>query len=268
VPNSAQINPGYDTTGWTVYEPAEFLCIDAYTGNINTSGGIKPVFILELYNDERKVSITKFFNCKKTKKGNLAVNKNSDFACIYRTSVGEDPRPRYSKAKQLLGHLIGISFLCEFQEAKDRNDSLYFRATKIQPVNPQASDEWFLNGKLKNKRGVKGRRYSPSIYGLNIQKSYKQKPDNNEAIIRKKVGNELESEYLANPSTSVASSAILSTYIHTTPQGSSVESLRHKDYVDVEEVSETEHVYRYSRAPDESYDDYIDSVLNDSLSRW
>lgn len=262
------MNSEYDTTGWTVYEPAECLCIDAYTGITKTAGGIQPVFILELYNDEKQISITKFFNCKKTKKDNLAVNKNSHFACIYRASVGEDPRPRYSKAKQLLGHLIGISFLCEYQDAKDRNGYLYLRATKIQPVNTQTSEEWFENGKLKNKRRIKRKVNPSSIVGKSDQKSFQQRTGNNEAKTGKKVGNKLESGYRADSSVFKVSGTISSTYQHPTSLDSGVESLRHKDYVDVEKISEKEHIYRYSRAPGESYDDYIDSVLIDSLSRF
>lgn len=262
------MNSEYDKTGWTVYEPAEFICVDAYTGSSNTPGGIKPVFILELYNEDKQISVTKFFNCKKTPKGNFAVNKNSDFACLYRASVGEDPRARYSKAKQLLNHLIGLNFLCEYEEAKDRHGSLYFRAKKIQPVEPKTGEEWFLNGKLKNKRGVKGRRHCSSISVHSTQKSYQQRSDNNEATTKKKVGNELENRNLANSSKFSLSEAIPCTYQHLTLPDSSVESLRHQDYVDIEEVSKKEHVYHYQRKPGESYDDYIDSVLTDSLSRW
>lgn len=265
--NTDQMNSTYDKTSWTVHEPAEFLCINAYTGNSNTQGGLKSVFILELYNEEMQISVTKFFNCNETKKENLTVSKNSDFACIYRASIGEDPRPRYSKAKQLLHHLIGLKFVCEYEEAKDRNGSLYFRAKKIVPVKPQTNEAWFLDGNLKNKRGNRGRRYLLSRAGHNNQITLEQSSGNDEATSRKIVGNELEIGNLANTSDSNVSGAILSTYPHPTLLNSSIESLRHKDYVDIKEISEKEHVYRYSRALDESYDDYIDSVLNDSLSR-
>lgn len=265
--NTDQMNSTYDKTSWTVHEPAEFLCTNAYTGNSNTQGGLQSVFILELYNEEKQISVTKFFNCNESKKGNLTVSKNSNFACIYRSSIGEDPRPRYSKAKQLLHHLIGLKFICEYEEAKDRNGSSYFRAKKIQPVEPQTSEEWFLEGNLKNKRGNRGRRHRPSRSGLNDQINPEQRPDNDVETNRKIVGNELEIGNLAKASDSNISGAILSTYQHPTLLNSSVESLRHKDYVDIKEVSDKEHVYRYSHAPGESYDDYIDSVLSDSLSR-
>lgn len=261
------MNTTYDTTGWTIYEPAEFDCIDAYTGHSRTAGVIKPVFILELYNEQKNISVIKFFNCKKTKKGNLVVDKNSDFACIYRASVGEDPRPRYSKAKQLLHHLIGLNFICEYEEARDRKDSLYFRATKIEPVAPQPSDEWFLNGKLKNKRGTKGRRPPSSIQLVNQQKSYQQRPDNNEAITREKAGYKLEIINPDNTNDSKVSGAIFTACQHPKSIDSNVESLRHGCYVDIEIVSDRERVFRYSRSQDTTYDDYLDLVIDDALSR-
>lgn len=262
------MKPEYDITNWTVYEPAEFLCINAYTGSIKTPGAIKPVFILELYNDEKQISIIKFFNCKKTKKGNLVVDKNSDFACIYRISLGEDPSPRYSKAKQLLGHLIGLNFICEYEQAKDRNGSLYFRAKKMQPAKPQTGQTWFSNGKLKNKKGSRGRRRVSSKPDHHKEKSSEQRPSNKQAITEKNVGNDLETSNPANTIIGNGLGHISSAYQDTTYVNNSVGSLRHEEYMDVEDISDREHVYRYQRKSGESDDEYIDRVINHSLSLW
>ena len=261
-------NTTLDTTGWTVYEPAKFLCVDAYTGNSNTPGGLKPVFILELYNEEKQITVTEFFNCKKTKKDYFAVDKNSAFACLYRVAIGKDPRARYSKAKQLLSHLIGLEFTCEYEEAKDRKGALYFRAKTIQPVNHVTNETWFINGKLKNKRGRKSRRQQSTVSRPNERTIKQQEHGNEQDISRQNSGNKLEIVNTDKASNSNALNIVSTTYQHLTSLDSNVESLHHSEYETLERLSSKERFYHYHPKPNENENEYIERVLNDSISRW
>ncbi len=266
------VNREYDTTGWTVYEPVECTCIDAYTGSIKTSGGIKPVFILHLYSHELDRNIIKFFNCNITKTGNYTVNKNSDFARLYRLTIGENPVARYSKAKQLLGHMVCESYVCEYVESKDKNDQTYFKAKNIKPVVPKMHDDWFENGQLKRKRA--GRKRSSSI---------KSKSEKSLETARIHIGNELESNRLESGNklenkiphevrSSNTSDRVLTTLHHSTYQTNRVESSHHADDTQLSKDTNLNDsrvsTFHYHQDADESYDHYIDRVLDESIARW
>jgi hypothetical protein len=143
-------NTAIDTTGWTVYEPAQCECVSAKQAKIDTPGGQKPIFILELLTDDGK-EIIKYLNVKKLPSGNYSAAKESDFAKLYRLAIGDNPTKRFSKAQQLLGHFHGVKFIVSFEEHKSSNNTLYFKAKTIQPVEPIIRDEWTATGQVKGK---------------------------------------------------------------------------------------------------------------------
>lgn len=80
-------------------------CIGTRIGEIPTKGGVKPVFVVELHTDEISAPIIKYFNCDSQTKGRYTVPHNSDFAKLYRLTLGQNPTKRFSEAHKLLTHL-------------------------------------------------------------------------------------------------------------------------------------------------------------------
>ena len=128
-------------------------CIDVRPGQSKLKGGIiKPVFILELGNnnpdDERK--IIKYLQCNRTTIGsNYKVPIDSDFAKLYRSTIGENPRKRFSKASQLLSHFLGYWFIAEFHLYQPPQGDPFFKVARIKAEAPAKNDAWTLNGTLK-----------------------------------------------------------------------------------------------------------------------
>jgi hypothetical protein len=123
------------------------ICVNAKIGTIAVRGGVKPVFIFELADDQGELLI-KFFNSDKTSKGNYTVGRNSDFARLYRLTIGDNPSARFSRADRLLGHFVGYGFLVEYLEAIDKLNNFYRKVTAIKPLNPVASEGWTVTGHL------------------------------------------------------------------------------------------------------------------------
>ncbi len=76
----------------------EVICMDTRIGTIFTSGGEKPVFIMELYAEAINATLIKYFNCQ-SKSRNHTVPHNSYFAKLYRLTLGKNPIKRFSKAQ-------------------------------------------------------------------------------------------------------------------------------------------------------------------------
>lgn len=124
-------------------------CIDTRIGNIPTAGGVKPVFIMQLQNEAIGEPLIKYFNCNRSKSGNHTVPHNSDFAKIYRSTLGDNPTKRFSKAHQLISHLSGYWFIASYERAQSRSRKQYLKVTHIKPEAPARSDAWTLDGTLK-----------------------------------------------------------------------------------------------------------------------
>lgn len=139
----------YDTTGWTVYEPANCECIDAHISNVNTPGGFKPAITLTLFSHELNRKVVYFCNAIKAQvsKKNHSVRPNSNFAKLYRLTTGKNPK--FSKSQQLMKHLIGEWFRCEYCQEKNKNGIPYFKVTNIKPLEPIADNNWLPDGTLK-----------------------------------------------------------------------------------------------------------------------
>ena len=124
-------------------------CIDTRIGNIPTAGGVKPVFIMQLQNEAIPEPLIKYFNCNLSDAGNHTVPHNSDFAKIYRSTLGDNPTKRFSKAHQLISHLSGYWFIASYERAQSRSRKQYLKVTHIKPEAPARNDAWTLDGTLK-----------------------------------------------------------------------------------------------------------------------
>jgi hypothetical protein len=132
-------------------------CVNAKVGTIAVKSGIKPVFVFELADDQGELLI-KFFNSDKTSKGNYTVGRNSDFARLYRLTIGDNPSARFSRADRLLGHFVGHGFLVEYTEAIDKLNNFYRKVTAIKPLNPVVSEGWTVTGHLIKNVSQKSRK--------------------------------------------------------------------------------------------------------------
>ena len=124
-------------------------CIDTRIGVINTAGGIKPVFIMQLHNESINERLIKYFNCNSTTEHKYKVPHNSDFAKLYRSTLGANPTKRFSTAHQLLNHFAGYWFIANYERAQLKKGQQYFKVTHIEPENPARNDAWTHDGTLK-----------------------------------------------------------------------------------------------------------------------
>lgn len=129
--------------------PALCECIGTRIGAIFTDGGKKPVFIMELRNEAINEPLIKYLNCNSTTKGNYKVPHNSDFAKLYRLTIGDNPTKRFSKAHQLLNHFWGRWFIARYENAELKKGQHYLKVTHIEPETPARNNAWTLGGTLK-----------------------------------------------------------------------------------------------------------------------
>ncbi len=244
-------NTAIDTAGWTVYEPAQCECVNAKKAKINTPGGQKPIFILELLTDDGK-EIIKYLNVKKLPSGNYSAAKDSDFAKLYRLAIGDNPTKRFSKAQQLLSHFHGVKFLVSFEEHIASNNSSYFKAKTIQPVEPIIRDEWTATGQLKGKPRGHYKRPNKVMSRRLI--------GDNMATSRRKSGEDLDIKKPVKPHFNLTSGTNSAPLKHTTYN---MEPLPH-NAVKGEEKRQTR-VYEYNRREHETIDDYYDRVINETF---
>lgn len=125
-------------------------CIDARKGYIR---GKTPIFILELEADDGQTAI-KFLGCNLTKQGNFSVDRNSDFAKLYRLSLGTSPNDRFTRADQLLGHFVGLNFGVTITPAVSKNAGHYLKVTYIKPQQAYYQDAWSRTGVWLKSSGV------------------------------------------------------------------------------------------------------------------
>lgn len=124
------------------------ICVDFRKGTIRRD--TKPVFIMELYAAEAELPVIKFFNCKSKSKGAYKVLHDGDFAKMYRLTLGEVDKKRFSRAQQLLGHFLGCRFVVsKYEPAISKDGTPYLKATEIKPETPFLSAMWWPSGVLK-----------------------------------------------------------------------------------------------------------------------
>ena len=107
-------------------------CIGVRIGVIPTAGGEKPIFIMELHNETINEPLIKYLNCNSKTKDIYTVRHNSDFAKLYRLTLGDNPTKRFSKANQLLQHFLGSWFIAKYEKAADKNGVHYLKVTYIR----------------------------------------------------------------------------------------------------------------------------------------
>jgi hypothetical protein len=129
--------------------PVICQCTATRTGTIPTAGGRRPVFIMELENETFEEKIIKFFGCNLSEAGNHSVPHNSDFAKLYRTTIGSNPTKRFSKAHQLLPHLSSYYFAINYKLVEPSRAIPYLKVTRIKPKSIVRNDAWTLDGTLK-----------------------------------------------------------------------------------------------------------------------
>jgi len=252
-----------EQAGWTVYEPTLCKCVGTRVATISTEGGKQTVFILDLAIKDSGVILTRYFNVKKLPKGNCSVKHNSYFAILYRLTIGENPTARYSRAEQLLHHLHGHEFIAEYENASTLSIPHYFRVTKLKPVNPIVTDDWYPTGILILKKKV---RYSSS----NDSTIKQQENSNYAAINKQKISNELTMGKAGLADSYLDSADISIPQQHLKHD---IEPLHHieldTDSVDkyettMKQINMKERSFQYCQCPNETLDQYHDRVIDES----
>ena len=124
-------------------------CIDTRIGTIKTAGGLQPVCIMQLHSDAIPEPLIKFLNCNSVTKGQYKVPPNSDFAKLYRSTLGTNPTKRFSEAHKILRHFSGCWFIAKYERAQLKKGQQYLKVIHIEPENPARNDAWTLDGTLK-----------------------------------------------------------------------------------------------------------------------
>lgn len=276
--------PNFDPekAGWTIHQTERAVCIDVKHVTVSTPGGKKPTIILTLKCLETENTIIKFFNCEKTEKGNLKVNKNSDFARTYRLTLGADPQPRYSRAQSLLNHLVGFEFSCYYTLQTDTQGNLYYKAKAkdFHVAKPVYSDRWFSDGvlmPLRNKQPVKSEYnpIQPQSFGSKQKTRASQTTGNAHAKNDQKTGKKVSMAPLAKASNGNGLRGVLGSLPHTPSQGSRVDSLPHA-LPDHKKSNDSTHValhhkdqrFEHHRQPGESFDEFMDRAIDYSMADW
>lgn len=228
--------------GWTVFEPALCECVNTKIAKIHVAGGVKDVFLLELFDLDNGYQIIKYFNVNRSKAGNYTVGRQSDFAKIYRITLGANPSARFSRAEQLLGHMRGQQFITEYREDRASNGSSYYKATSIKPAAPVITEEWFPSGILRCKRKIRNRQPHDIKLTSSCQKTSKK----------------LATPIPANPAKRLGVSSNSNPIKDTTYK---VTSLSHTD---INVISDKEKVFTYRQQKYETYEAYLERVIDES----
>jgi hypothetical protein len=125
--------------------------------------GIFTSMQLDFINESTEETFTKYFNTKGKATKNICVTVNSDFAKLYRLTFGVNPKPRFSRAKQLMKHFLGSAFQIEYTASLHMNAQQYNKIIDIEPINPIVNaGEWYKSGMLivkKYERKVRAKPY-------------------------------------------------------------------------------------------------------------
>ena len=112
-------------------------CVD-----ISVTGTTKKPVLNLLLISESGSEFLKSFQAKTTKKGNITIDRNSEFAKLYRLTIGSNPSKRFSRCNELLKHFIGHEFMVD----PDR-----ICTSGIKPKVIMTSNEWAITGHLRRR---------------------------------------------------------------------------------------------------------------------
>lgn len=249
---------------WNVYDAEEAICVDTRLGEIQTAAGKKTVLIMVLEVIESGRTLTKFFNCKRLKSGHYSVNRNSDFAMLYRLAIGSNPKSRFSKVEQLLKHLRGINFKCTYIESQSDRSGRYFKVKDLIPVAIMFSDEWLASG--REIRKPFRRRQSKTLKKKPAQDIKRTSVGYSTDTKRIKTGYSLDMPIGGKASYTNGWTSDSIPLSHLTLQDSKVEPLPHTSGYSVRQMSERERLIQYERFESETTDEYWDRVITTSLN--
>lgn len=233
-------------------------------GEIQTVAGKRLVLVMELESLESGRTLTKFFNCKRLISGHYSVNRNSDFAMLYRLATGDNPKSRFSKVEQLLKHLRGISFKCAYIQSESDRSGRYFKVKDLIPVAIMLGDEWLKSGKEIKKPY---RRRQHTIPKKNPARDIKRTSTGYSPDTRRiKTGYSLDMPTAAKARHTNVCNPNSIPLPHLTLQDSKVEPLPHSQGYSITEVSERERVIEFERFDGEPTDEYWERAITISLN--
>lgn len=150
-----------ERASWTVTDKSEAItdlvlceCIATTKSEkmITPQGKSKPVlacsFVLKLVEIATGEEITCYLKYNKSAKGNAAVKHDGKFAMLYRLTIGDDPRKRYSQAQFLVNHFRGHKFLVSYVITDTAENYTYRKSVSTKPAEPIVTNGWTITGKL------------------------------------------------------------------------------------------------------------------------
>ena len=235
------------------------LCIDVRIIKIRVQSGRVPVFVLQLHNEtiDNEQQIIKYLNCKSTTQGQYTVAHNSDFAKLYRTTTGKNPKKRFSEAHKLVKHFLGYWFIAEFDIYQPPKGESFFKVAHIKAEAPAKNDAWTGNGTLK--KIPKKATFTPNKSGDNRGTARGHSGDNGGTFR----GYSVDCETL-QASNSLGLEPVLNSTYKRPDQGVTTNPQDHVLDVDLS-LSQTSNVFYYSKLANESTSDYHDRVINESF---
>ena len=175
---------------------------------ITPRGKSKPVlassFVLKLVEVATGEEVTCYIKFNKSKAGHATVKPDGKFAMLYRLTLGQDPRKRYSQAQHLVNHFLGEQFNVIYVIEKTSKHETYRKAVSIKPIAPIIADGWTNTGRLRHKFTP---RKKPEILGKVFDEPLKVLGKVFEKPLTGKAGT--PDFYKASPSVSVASKSLL-----------------------------------------------------------
>jgi hypothetical protein len=231
-----------DETSYTQFKPLICVCTSADLVHSNSPGGIVPSILLRLACIDTGVEILKYLNLVGTKAGNYRAKPNSNFARLYRLTVGENPTVRFYRAQHLAHHFLGHEFHVEYESATS-NGKPYLKATSVLPVEPIVTDEWFPTGTIRPEIKRKSRQSDCSDFSEKQQKSCSKTA----VATRDK------------PAKQLGLTPDMDPIQHT---ASKVKPLSH---VDMHYLSDTERSIVYEPKHNEPEEDYIDRIFDETF---
>lgn len=212
-----------------------------------------------------------YFNAMDGKSG-CKVKLNSKFAKLYRLTIGENPRKRYSKAHQLRSHFIGKKLRCKTESAQYSNGDFYNRVTHAEPLIPIVKNEWTSTGILKGRNRSRGNisvfeeknKAHESING-NLSETDRNQDGNELEKSRRKDGNVNRALDLVNTRCEGLSIAQItdnkSTANRKTVQLAGIDDIDSREH----QVPNQFNGFNFRSKQTETQDDYFERVLNETF---
>lgn len=253
--------------GWNTYPNSNATCIDAHIREAVFNNVKKSIIVLELYVKELDITLTRFFNCKKNRSGHYSVPRDSDFAKLYRLTTGEYPAQRFSKVEQLIKHILGSEFNCSYKDAESEKFGRYYKVTKINPIEPIITKAWHPSGKLvrkaPNKKNIEYKTNEETkrkLLGSEVEnnRQHTGKKEETSTLHRSIYTNGLDANpiplsHLENKTNKVEAYSITQT------------TIGHGNDGFIRKRSNKEKIFIYHRLEQETYDEYLDRVLDASF---